>query len=813
MRDKFKKLTCVVAAAVIAAAGMSIAGCSSSYSNKLPGDDIFSGDVTSNGGFVVEKGNYVYFINGAENYTASNKYGDVVKGALMRISKADLLAKRYEKTETVVSMLFVAQDYDAGIYIYGDRVYFASPTTEKDQDGNVQNDWLSFKSAKLDGSDTMKDYYFRSDDNTVDYRYVEVDGVVYCLHVDDSTLYSYNTQTGKDTVLVSNAGSSFYFDSSDPENATVYYTMSVTQDIATDNPSSVGYTQVYSVRADAVAENVGVKDGKASYTVKGGKTYSFDASYVQDEDKYSGFEADDYTTYPYVNLGTLVLDGRGYSKSYTDTNFTDDDATKAATPNGYTYTIQSYQNGGLYYTRAGVKDTSSDGESSALYYLAESVSGAADWKTIQGQNAAGNVDTVALNTTNASTSALFSVEENADGSRTHSYIYTSDSKIYKATAGENGKTDGDPVLIVSSAASVTLWKTEGDYLYYYATGSNGNNIIRVNYKGEKDDYLPYPFGDDEEYKPAEILAVDWNSSWYKPEFIENFIFFSNAQSFGSVTYNYIYVVDLNGADGVMNAEELKAFNDKYEEVTEYISDMDNSRIVSAVQYYFRTGEIAYFEEAISDAKDMGYSEYYLYSASDQEEIRAFSGRRKSSNKSANDYTDMFKDENGEYYDVESYFMNMIGKLSDKDAEAIEESWRSSLQQATEAESEGWATWQKVLLGVGIGVGAAIVIAAAIIVSVVISKKKKKAAEEAEIVEAGRRKPAIDVTDDKSINVYDEEETPAEAEAAEPAGEDSEEAGEASGETTAEATEAAEESVENPEGPAAEVSEEEDKKSE
>lgn len=802
MRDKFRKLTCIVAAAAIAAAGMSLAGCSDSYSNRVPGDDIFIGDVASNGGFVVEKGNYVYFINGAEDYTASNKYGEVVKGALMRISKADLLAKNYEKTDTVVPMLFVAQDYDAGFYIYGDRVYFASPTTEKDQNGNVQNDWLSFKSAKLDGSDAMKDYYFRSDDNSVTYRYVEVDGVVYCLHADDSTLYSYNTQTGKDTVLVSGAGSSFYFDSSDPENATVYYTMSVTQDLDTENSSSVSYTQVYSVRADAEAADAGVKDGKASYTVKGGKTYSFDADYVQDEDKFEGFSAGDYTTYPYVNLGELVLDGRGYSKAYTDTRFTDDDASKAATPNGYTYTIQSYQNGGLYYTRAGVKDTSSDGESSALYYLADSVSGAEDWKTIQGQAVAGNVDTVALNTTNASSSALFSVEEK-NGKRIHSYIYVSDSKIYKATAKENGTTDGDPLLLVASVSSATLWKTEGDYLYYYSAGSNGNNVTRINYKGEKDDYLAYPFGDSEEYKPAVVLEVDWNSSWYKPELIENCLFFSNAQSVGSTTYNYVYVVDLNGKDGIMNADELKAFNDKYEEVTDYIDDMDNDRVENALKYFFRTGDRAkgkdsYFEQAIADAIERGKSENYLYSVSDVEEVRAFCERRKSTNKSANDYSEMFKDENGAYYDVQSYFMNMVGALSEEDADAMEEAWKGTLEKAADEEEEGWATWQKVLLGVGIGAGVLIVAAAVAVVLVVRAKKKKKAAEEAEIVEAGRKKPVIDTTDDKSIDVYadDEPEAPAE-EAAE------EKIPEASEEEPAETEEKSEESGEEAEAPAEE----------
>ena len=116
MRDKFKKLTCIVAAATLAVTAASFAGCSDSYSNKVPGNDIFTDEAAVyNGGFAVEKGNYVYFINGAEEYTASNKYGDVVKGALMRISKTDLLNKDYSKTVTVVPMLFVAQNYNAGI--------------------------------------------------------------------------------------------------------------------------------------------------------------------------------------------------------------------------------------------------------------------------------------------------------------------------------------------------------------------------------------------------------------------------------------------------------------------------------------------------------------------------------------------------------------------------------------------------------------------------------------------------------------------------------------------------------------------------
>ena len=57
-----------------------------------PGGRFLLGEVVSNGGFVVEKGNYVYFINGVEAYSSDNTYGTPVKGALMRIAKSDLEA-------------------------------------------------------------------------------------------------------------------------------------------------------------------------------------------------------------------------------------------------------------------------------------------------------------------------------------------------------------------------------------------------------------------------------------------------------------------------------------------------------------------------------------------------------------------------------------------------------------------------------------------------------------------------------------------------------------------------------------------------
>ena len=92
MRDTMKKILGVALAAVSVTSVF--AGCKTT---KYKGDPIgaeyvSAAEVRSNGGFAVEKGDYVYFINAQEVNSANNKYGEVVKGALMRISKADLAA-------------------------------------------------------------------------------------------------------------------------------------------------------------------------------------------------------------------------------------------------------------------------------------------------------------------------------------------------------------------------------------------------------------------------------------------------------------------------------------------------------------------------------------------------------------------------------------------------------------------------------------------------------------------------------------------------------------------------------------------------
>ena len=58
--------------------------------------------------------------------------------------------------ETVIPSLMVAGDYTSGIYIYNGRVYYATPNTVGNTQGEVDNTVLSFRSANLNGSDVQE---------------------------------------------------------------------------------------------------------------------------------------------------------------------------------------------------------------------------------------------------------------------------------------------------------------------------------------------------------------------------------------------------------------------------------------------------------------------------------------------------------------------------------------------------------------------------------------------------------------------------------------------------------------------------------
>ena len=234
------------------------------------------GNVVSVGGFVAETENYLYYINGIGSSTESNTFGAPIKGSLMAVAKADL-GKSEIPTEIVVPKLFVANDYSAGVYIYGGYVYYGTPSTDKTPEGTVANSEMMFMKTKLDGTDSK--VLFSIDTLTAQYRIVEKDGTVYIVYYDatNSELISYNTANKAKAVIAKTDAktegteslNSYYFvDNGSLADAVVLYTTTIYTEKYNEEKVEAGvaratanYNKVYAYKVGAENGEV-VLDGK-----------------------------------------------------------------------------------------------------------------------------------------------------------------------------------------------------------------------------------------------------------------------------------------------------------------------------------------------------------------------------------------------------------------------------------------------------------------------------------------------------------------------------------------------------------------------
>lgn len=191
--------------------------------------------VVGNGGFLVEKGDYLYFINGGTDAAVNNTFGKPVHGALVVVNKNNL----DEEAKVVVPKVMVAGDKTAGIYIFGEWIYYATPNSDKDKTGTVQTTYLDFCRTKLDGTKTEKAFHV-SAAATV-YRYVEINGTVYLVYYDSTNteIVTYNFATGEKNTIAEKVTS--YAFSKDENYPAVYYTKFV----ALDEETNAVYNKVY----------------------------------------------------------------------------------------------------------------------------------------------------------------------------------------------------------------------------------------------------------------------------------------------------------------------------------------------------------------------------------------------------------------------------------------------------------------------------------------------------------------------------------------------------------------------------------------
>ncbi|MDE6411333.1 MAG: hypothetical protein K2L02_02205 [Clostridia bacterium] len=742
MRKLYKNILVCATAAVLAAGSISFAACGDTFT-PLAGDDFKStADAISNGGFAVEYGKYVYFINGATTHEDDNSFGTPVKGALMRISVDDL-KKGKNDAQIVVPSLIVSADYTAGFFIYNDRVYYATPNNVKSMSGEIESDWLDFKSASLNGSDVQD--YFRLSDNATAFRFVQKEGdkTVYLLYngkkPDDNDgtagIQSYNTET-KTCTTIAEGASAYVFNSLDKTDPYVYYTMPVRGMIDSDAPYSIAYNQVYRACADVT---------EAPYE------YTWNQEYLDEHDGVA----------PYVNLGTIVLDGVGkLSEDKNElTQFTHDykDGVEPLSPAGYTYTLQSYTNKGVYFTRDDVTTNGSQGGGASLYYLAESDIQKEDWNSITG-NAALDIVAKPTETSHASTSALFYIDEK-DGYK-HHYIYVDGDNMIRADVKTaDASVEKQEIWYDANGATLVSLSEKDSYGYVWFTRTNGSgmSIERAVYNGDAEDYetLGFDNRDNAPYKALKLLDLQHKSSWYPFEIIEDTVLFADAESVGSSSYDYIGAVSLTNAEGkyLNNAEFEEEVNGKWNELNAtdskkgYFAKLtadEKGSLSNALTYYFKTGKTDLFYSNIKDAEDLGKKDTYLYTEDEKEAFKKFTENKDIDNPL--DSTNQFRD-GDKSYRTRSYFITSLGTVIEEDQEAIDEYWKGYLKNYTlaEEEDEGLEDWE---LALAIVVPVLAVACAGLIAWLLIMKKKKQKAEQGK-----PERMRVDTTDDKDLDVY------------------------------------------------------------
>ena len=136
------------------------AACDSSKYGPIGTTEYKDSEVINNGSLVVQQGGYLYYVNGMDatsNITkpSDNYFGKAsVKGSIMKseIKEDGTLGA----TDVVVPKMFYTSATNGGFYIYGEWIYYLSPSTKTDNKSNVLTSQLVAFRTKIDGTKTQE---------------------------------------------------------------------------------------------------------------------------------------------------------------------------------------------------------------------------------------------------------------------------------------------------------------------------------------------------------------------------------------------------------------------------------------------------------------------------------------------------------------------------------------------------------------------------------------------------------------------------------------------------------------------------------
>ena len=526
------------------------------------------GNVIKNGGFVIETNNYVYFINGEEDYTASNKLGTPVKGALM-VAEKSALANGNVEPKTVVSKVISSGDYSAGIYLFGDQIYYATPSTKKDSNGKVANDYLEFCSTSFDGNKRTE--YLTVNGNATAYRFAEKDGTVYVIYYDSesSSIVSYDTKQGKSSTLVESPASYNFLDNDAIKSTGIafIYTESV-KDESTGNAENFNKVFAYTVGAEKAEEVLtGKKNNLDNITyavtfVDGEnvfftatpatdsalvKTYSANVKELEDETKYNLYK--DSALAVKTNL---FVDGKVYTINTTD---------------GTIVEYSEYADGNYGYVKAVAKVGASTllfKEGNYVYYVNSSTELArVDVTNVDG----GNEERVSTGTivsdwyeVTLADGYVFWLDSTAEGLSYVNYVATNTV----ATAEDTDDDGEDDKWYIDGVNKLSVIADEDKVSIVSAKISALSSISKIVYDAEEDKYV-----DEEKIKGARE-AYDALDSKLQKELAEEYEVLTNYEGYLQVSKLMKVLVDAESEGVEITTANSSEWQDKIDEIEKII---------------------------------------------------------------------------------------------------------------------------------------------------------------------------------------------------------------------------------------------------
>lgn len=223
-----------------------LGGCSTYTFTPLEGDTSYA-SVISNGGSVVQAGNYTYFVNGSVSYNVDNVYGQVVKGSVARV-KTSTIGTDDELIEILApKAVYYTSDngIKGGLYIFNNRLYYTSISVSTDKEGSRQTSYLDIFSCKLNGSDTVLHYTLKS--STPSLMFKEAGGKVFVSYVNNKELF-YVEVTASSPKEVSTDITDIDAFQYDALNSILYYSRTEYEEYkdTTGNKVTANYNKIYS---------------------------------------------------------------------------------------------------------------------------------------------------------------------------------------------------------------------------------------------------------------------------------------------------------------------------------------------------------------------------------------------------------------------------------------------------------------------------------------------------------------------------------------------------------------------------------------